>query len=242
MSLPSLGRLPAVEFLRPFVWLFMQSLHKVRFVGWERVPQEIGPEGLILVSNHASLLDPIITQGLFTAAVRWMTDRTQMPAAANWFWQRVRAIPVDFGPRDSEAFAEAIAHVRSGGLLGVFPEGGLPRPPNEIRPFLPGVGALVARTGAPVLLLWINGGPRAPGLLDSLFLRTNITITVIGVVKFEGDEARDVRAITERLRHEIAQASGWPLNDEPMSHLRRQRRKAQRAAQRAASRGSNSPA
>ncbi len=228
VALPNLGRLPLVQLLRPFVWLFMQSFHQVRFVGFERIPREIGPEGLVLVSNHASLVDPLILQALTVTSVRWMTDRSQMPAAANWFWKGTRVIPVSFGPRDAEAFAEAVAHVRSGGVLGVFPEGGLPRPPNEIRPFLPGVGAIVARSKAPVLLIWVSGGPRADGLLRSLFTRSLITVTVIGVVRFEGEEARDVNAIAEHLRREIARVSGWPLNDEPLPHLRAAARRHQR--------------
>jgi len=221
VALPQHGRLPMVDFFRPLVWTLMRLVHQVHFIGWTKVPRDIGPEGLVLVSNHASLLDPIILQGLFVAAVRWMMDRSQMPAAANWFWKRVRVIPVDFGPRDSEAFAEAMEHVRSGGVLGVFPEGGLARPPREIRPFMPGVGAIVARSRAPVLLVWIDGGPRGGGVLRSMFTPTRITVTVIGVIRFEGREARSVTAITERLRHEIAAASGWPLNDEALPHLRR---------------------
>ncbi|MBM4113871.1 MAG: 1-acyl-sn-glycerol-3-phosphate acyltransferase [Phycisphaerae bacterium] len=218
-SLPNLGRLPIVQFLRPLVWLFMQSFHRVRFVGFRKVPREIGPEGMILVSNHASLVDPLILQALTVASVRWMMDRSFMSSGGNWFWRRTRVIPVEFGPKDADAFAEAIAHVKAGGVLGVFPEGGLPRPPRELRPFLPGVGAIVARTKAPVLLVWVDGGPRAPSVGESLFRRSEITVTVVDVVRFEGREARDVKGITARLRERIAAASGWPLNDEPMPHL-----------------------
>lgn len=217
--LPDGGETPIVRLLRPLVWLVMQSLHRVRFAGFEKVPRTIGPEGLVLVSNHSSLVDPLILQALCVSAVRWMMDASFMSSRGGWFWRATKVIPVSFGPGDAEAFADAVAHVRSGGVLGVFPEGGLPRPPCEIRPFLPGVGAIVARTKAPVLLVWVNGGPRANGVLGSILTRSEITVTTLGVIRFEGREARDIEGITRRLRAEIARASGWPINDEPLPHM-----------------------
>lgn len=217
-SLPRRGRSVVVECVRPFVWMLARLIHRVRYEGWERVPMEIGPEGLIVAANHTAGLDPVLAQVRIGALIRWMMDRTQMKRVAGWFWRRLRVIPVDFGPGDAAAFRETLAHLRSGGVVGVFPEGGLERPPEQIRPFLPGVGALVARSRAPVLLLWIHGGPKHPRVFRSLLIPSRSVVTVVGVYRFEGREARDVRGIAEHLRRELARASGWPLHEEPLPH------------------------
>lgn len=219
--LPRRGALRLVSALRPFLWMFARIVHRVRFQGWERVPRDIGAEGLIVVANHTAGTDPVLAQLRMGASIRWMMDRTQMKWIAGWFWRRVRVIPVDFTPGDSSAFRQALAHLGSGGVVGVFPEGGIERPSGQIRPFLAGAGALVARSRAPVLLLWIHGGSAQSGVFRSLVRPSRSVVTVIGVYRFEGPAARDLRGITATLRHELARVSGWPLNDEPLPHLRR---------------------
>lgn len=231
-----------VSLLMPFLRLGARLIHRLRFEGWDLVPREIGPEGLIVVANHTSGTDPVLAQLRVGATIRWMMDRTQMVWPTGWFWRRLRVIPIDFGPGDSSAFREALGHLRQGGVLGLFPEGGIERPPGQIRPFQAGAGALVARSRAPVLLLWIHGGPKTPSVFRSLFTLSRSVVTVVGLYRFDSSsmtgaegtsDARTVRsasartrAIVEHLRSELARASGWPLNDEPLPHFARDARAA----------------
>lgn len=208
----------AVDWVRPFASILARLLHRVRYEGWESVPREIGSEGLIVVSNHGAGTDPVLAQIRLGAGIRWMMDRSQMMWGTRWFWRALRAIPIEFGPGDGAAFRDAVTHVRAGGVLGVFPEGGIERPPGEIRPFLQGVGALVARSRAPVLLLWIHGAPAHAGAFRSLFTPSRSVVRVVGVYRFEGKAGRDIPGITAHLRNELARVSGWPLNDEPLPH------------------------
>ncbi len=217
-SLPRDGRIPALQWVRPFIGLLARLFHRVRYEGWESVPREIGREGLLLAANHTAATDPVFAQLAIGSAIRWMMDRDQMRWPLRWYWRSLRVIPVEFGPGDSSAFREALGHLRAGGVLGVFPEGGIERPPGEIRPFLAGVGALVARSRSPVLLLWIHGAPPHAGILRSLFTPSRTIVRVVGLYRFEGAAGRDVRGISEHLRSELARVSGWPLNDEPLPH------------------------
>lgn len=218
--MPRKGRTLLIDLVRPFLWVYVRLLHRLRFEHWQCVPREIGPEGLIVVANHTAALDPVLQQVRLGASIRWMMDRTQMSKLVWWFWRWARVIPVDFKPSDVSAFRDALAHLRGGGVIGVFPEGGIERPPREIRPFLDGVGALVRRSRAPVLVLWLHGEPSHQGILRSLVTPSRSVVTVVGVYRFDSNQcARGIRDITEHLRRELSRASGWPLNDTPLLHL-----------------------
>jgi 1-acyl-sn-glycerol-3-phosphate acyltransferase len=92
-------------------------------------------------------------------------------------------------------------------VLGVFPEGGIERPAGTLRPFFPGVGLIIARSGAPVLPVWISGTPRTDTAWDSL-LRTSRTRVVFGpLIRPVGRDSED---IARQVRAWFKQVSGWP--------------------------------
>ena len=87
-------------------------------------------------------------------------------------------------------------------------------PPREIRPFHPGVGLIVARTKAPVLLCWISGTPDTNKMGKSMLSRSHSKVRFIELIDFKGE--RHAANIARILRERIAEVSGWPLNDEPI--------------------------
>ncbi|MFO0827962.1 MAG: lysophospholipid acyltransferase family protein [Phycisphaerales bacterium] len=203
------------------VRLWLRLFHHPTWIGWEQLPNRwrrvTPPEpdhGLIVVANHASGVDPFVLQMQLRHRIRWMMSEDQMiPAFAN-VWKHLEVLPVRYTADDAATFREAVRHVRAGGVLGIFPEGGIARPPNEVRPFLPGVGVLVARSKTPVLVAWIEGAPEAPNARVSLFKQSHVRAHCLGVVDFAGQ--RDSSEILRRLRQMILDASGWPANDEPL--------------------------
>jgi 1-acyl-sn-glycerol-3-phosphate acyltransferase len=144
--------------------------------------------------------------------IRWMMATETMSPSLNWLWALGQVIPVDRDGKDSAALREAVRHVKKGGILGVFPEGRITDPPREVRPFLPGVGFIIAKTKAPVLVAWVTGTPDTPDMNEALMTRSHGRVEFLDVMRF--DEGAKPEAITEALRMKIAQRSGWPLNDE----------------------------
>ena len=116
---------------------------------------------------------------------------------------------------DMAAAREAIRHVRSGGVVGIFPEGGIVRPTGQIRPFHQGVGLVIAKTEAPVLLTWVRGTPEATGMMAALKSRSRTFVDFIDRLEYTG--RRDPRGMTSRLRSRLSEASGWPLCQEPLA-------------------------
>ena len=109
--------------------------------------------------------------------------------------------------------------MQSGGIIGIFPEGRIVQPPEQIRPFYMGVGLIVARAQARVLLVWISGTPKADSMMESLTRRSRARVRFVDLIDFKGE--RDGHIITSQLRRRISEISRWPLNDEQMPpHVR----------------------
>jgi 1-acyl-sn-glycerol-3-phosphate acyltransferase len=160
-------------------WLFrFLGIAKVR--GWENFPKWQGR--VVVVSNHPSLLDPIILIGLFFPQylVRpFKYGPWNMAEKSNYgnllFWlMRPRLILIKRGDRRSElkGLISAKNALNAGGVMFLFPEGGRTSSakPGEvllasaagqkIRRFKPGCAWLAKETGALVLPLWVQGTDR----------------------------------------------------------------------------------
>ena len=211
-------RSPGGEPVTALLWLgvriYGRLMHRTTYTGLEHVPGTNRPGGLIVVSNHTGPIDPLLLQAACRFEIRWMMAANMMIPALDWLWKRHRMIPVARDGRDSGPAREAIRHVREGGCIGVFPEGAIVRPRGEVRPFQKGVGLIIKRTRAPVLLVWINGTPESPHMGPALRSRSRSHVVFIDRLEFA--KGTDAATITRTLRERVAEASGWPVNDEPL--------------------------
>ncbi|MBM4109033.1 MAG: 1-acyl-sn-glycerol-3-phosphate acyltransferase [Phycisphaerae bacterium] len=155
--------------------LHARAIHRLRVAGARHLPSDPGP--LIVVSNHTAGVDPLLIQAACPFEVRWMMGADMMVPAGRALWEHARVIPVDRARGDSAALRDAIRHLRAGGVLGVFPEGGIETPPGTPRPFEPGLGLLIARTGATTLPVVVDGTPRAVTAWGSLFTPSRSRVT-----------------------------------------------------------------
>lgn len=118
-------------------------------------------EPVIVVANHASGVDPILIQACCPFFIRWMMMREMMTPLLQPVWEWLQIIPVERNGRDTLAVRTAIRHLELGGVLGIFAEGGIERPYGVMMPFEPGVGLLVHKARARVLLAVVIGAPNA---------------------------------------------------------------------------------
>ncbi|MCL4210143.1 MAG: 1-acyl-sn-glycerol-3-phosphate acyltransferase [Phycisphaeraceae bacterium] len=207
-----------------FARFFCRVVHQVRVTGLEHLPPGGNRPGpLIVVSNHTCGLDPLLIAAACPFHIRWMMASNYMTPEARWFWRWVDVIPVSRDGKDTGPAREAIRHVREDrGCVGIFPEGGIPDPPGRIRPFQPGVGLIVSRSRAPVLLTWVSGTPRGTSPFGAVIKPSRSRVHFVGLFDFTGE--RDPQAIADRLRAELARASGWPLDDQPVPTARKRAR------------------
>jgi 1-acyl-sn-glycerol-3-phosphate acyltransferase len=187
---------------------------RVNYVGFEMLPKNPPDGGLIVVSNHTSGLDPVLIEYRCNYDIRWMMWAAMMVPGVKQFARWKRTIPITFGAGDRTALRSSMEILKNDGVIGIFPEGGIERPAEHIRPFMHGVGLLVAKSKARVLLLHISGIPERKNAFTPILLPCRARIEVIGVIDFEGE--RDMVKITEDLRTRIQATSGWPLEDAPL--------------------------
>ena len=122
------------------VWLRIENRHRMPRRG-----------GLIMIANHRSLSDPLV---LWYASPRHLcfmgrADILQIPLIGS-IARLARMIPVRQRTADRRALMEAIAAVKRGEALGIFPEGKLSET-GELMPFLPGILLILRQTKAPIL-------------------------------------------------------------------------------------------
>lgn len=139
--------------------LFCRAYFRIEFEGVENVPRE-GP--VILAANHVSYADPVWLSIPFPYPLRYMTwDQVfRVPLLGNLI-RALGAFPVKVeGAGDRGALRTSLLHLRAGGTLVIFPEGGRSRT-GEIMPFKPGVIRLALDAGAPIVPVTIIGGYEA---------------------------------------------------------------------------------
>ena len=81
--------------------------------------------GVLIVSNHASYLDPpIIGVGARYRPVHFMArDTLWNNTFGNWWLNNVGCIPVSRGTGDITALKKSINLLKDGNVLSIFPEG-----------------------------------------------------------------------------------------------------------------------
>ena len=138
--------------------LVFRTLFRVRRVG---PAPRLGLGGQILCPNHQSYLDPAFIQLVVGPRVTFvMTNAFYRVPGANLFFRLVGAIPVAPGRLAWSSVRRAVALLRTGATLVVFPEGKLSTT-GEIGVAQRGVGLLARRGRATVVPVAIDGSMRA---------------------------------------------------------------------------------
>ena len=125
-----------------------------RVIGAENMIEE-GP--CIIAANHCSYLDPPLVGIACRRAIHYLARKTLLdwPVLGPIF-PDLNVIPVDQNNADRSALRGVIRVVQNGGAVVVFPEGSR-SPDGRLQPAQPGLGMIVAKTGAPVVPVRICG-------------------------------------------------------------------------------------
>ena len=149
-------------------WIIFKLIFRQKVTGQENIPKD-GP--FIIVANHSSLLDPIILgvsikpKIIFVAAaylfeIRWL----------GYLLRMAKSIPVQ-RENDIKAIKQSLKILQQGGVLGIFPEGGIDRQKDNF-PVRAGAAYLATKVGVPIVPIKIKGAdkvlPRGAKFIISL--------------------------------------------------------------------------
>ena len=148
--------------------IIFKLFFRLKVTGQENIPQD-GP--FIIVANHSSLLDPVILgisikpKIIFVAAaylfkIGWLS----------YLLRKANSIPVQ-GENDISSLKRALKILQRGGVLGIFPEGGVDRQKDDL-PIKAGAAYLATKVGVPIVPIKIKGAdkvlPRGEKFIRSL--------------------------------------------------------------------------
>ncbi len=135
--------------------MFFRLVYRARWSGRDQIPR-CGP--IIYAANHQSHYDPPLIGCL--AADRPFSSVAQSglfsSGPSGWLMRQVGAIPLKRGQSDVSAVRIAIAQLRVGGCVLIFPEGGRTRD-GVLGPFHRGVLVLIRRSKAAVVPVAVDG-------------------------------------------------------------------------------------
>jgi len=189
------------------VRVYARLVHRTRITGLEHIPDE-GP--VLLVSNHTGSADPFLLIAYVPRLIRWIMVRNTSLTWASFVTDAGGTIYINQDGRDLEGTRQAIRALKDGGMVGIFPEGGIERPPETLLPFMPGVGLLIRRAKPTVVPAWISGTPKIDDALDALKRFSHARIEIGEPIEFSDEELASAEAITVALRRRLHEMSGWP--------------------------------
>lgn len=176
---------------------------KIDCKGSENIPRS---GGAVLVSNHISYLD-FIFDGLAAhpqkRLVRFMAKESVFRHRISGPLMRgMKHIPVD-RKQGEAAYAHALDSLRSGEIVGVFPEATI-SPSFTLKTFKSGAVRLAQEAGVPLIpmavwgtqRLWTKGRPRNFG-------RSHTPITIRVGEAMEAARDAHIGALTQRLRERV---------------------------------------
>ncbi|MEM0984105.1 MAG: lysophospholipid acyltransferase family protein [Planctomycetota bacterium] len=192
---------------------YARLVHNLRVRGGDRIPAEREPGPLIVVCNHTAGLDPVVVQCPCPFYIRWMMAEDMRAPQLEWFWTWWGIFFVDRAKRTPGGFKSAIRHLRAGGVVGIFPEGAIERPPRQLLPFLPGLGVLIKKSHARVLCVTIDGTPQYDPAWASLWHTSQTVVHFRELIDYAESDLGPAE-IVEDLERRFAIWTNWPRNED----------------------------
>lgn len=209
---------------------------RLRWDGREHLPPS-GP--YILAGNHVTMLDPVgMAVGVprrvtFVAKTKYYSGTSLKRRALAWFLRAVGQVPIN--PANAAAANPGLETardiLRSGGVMGMFPEG-TRSPDGRLYRGHTGIMRLALPMGVPVIPVGVRGtrGVRLPGQTGAR--RGRVTITYAAPLDLSRwshrrDDPEAWREATDALMRRIAELSGqeyldrYPTEDERAERDRR---------------------
>ncbi len=136
-----------------------------------RVP---GSGPAIIAPNHFSAMDHFFCGIYLRRRIRFMAKSQLFSGVLAPVLEHAGAFPVRRGNRDEDAIQTALAILRRGGVVVIYPEGGRSRSGKIGEQARPGVGRLALESGAPVVPVAIRGSQRVRSWRRLRFPRVSI--------------------------------------------------------------------
>ena len=147
------------KLLKPFVTIYYKFFFRPTIIGKENIPTS-GP--IILCGNHKHVHDQYNVMIVTKRVIHYMAKDEYFKGPHAWFYKLAGCISVDRTIKDEKAKNTALEILKSGGAVGIFPEGtrnktlGTPEE-VDLLPFKFGAVSLAKKTNALIVPFGISG-------------------------------------------------------------------------------------
>ena len=140
--------------VRPLFRAMFWILGPIKVRGAYRMPKE---GGVLILSNHLADVDPPALQVASPRVIRFMgkSELFEMPVLG-FVLKAFGVFAIKRGEPDRAALKFAMELIRSGQVVGIFPEGQISES-RELQPLKHGVALIARQTGCPVLCVGLAG-------------------------------------------------------------------------------------
>ena len=141
-------------FLRPFFTLYFKIRYNPKIIGKDNIPKK---GAVILVSNHFSNLD-FISMGVTTKrSIYFLAKDSLFKGLIKPILLLSGVIPVNRKIKDKSVLCNSKKVLKSGSVLGIFPEGTFNKTNNVLAPFKIGAVKLSYEENTPIVPIAIIG-------------------------------------------------------------------------------------
>jgi len=132
----------------------MKLVFNTKVTGLENIPDK----PYILAGNHRNMFDVVILITNIDDEIHFMAKKElfKLRILKNIF-SKMGAFPVDRNGKDIKAIKESFRILKSGEVLGIFPEGTRNKTDNVLLPFKEGVTSIASKTNVPIVPFGIGG-------------------------------------------------------------------------------------
>ncbi len=175
------------------------SMYRVRMAGLDNVPAT-GP--VLFAANHMNFWDGPVLFGQLPRRVSFLIKAEAVTGPIGWLLRNVGQYSIDRDAPSRDVMLAALAQLKAGGTIGLFPEG--TRGDGNVSTVFSGAGWLAARSNAVVIPIALRGTARPPGSSRRFRPAVNVLIgTPVTVPQGAGRTA--VAAATELVQSSLAE-------------------------------------
>ncbi len=152
--------------LTPLMRVLFRLYYNPTIINKEVIPKD-GP--ILIVGNHKHIYDQCLTIMATKRTIHYMAKKEYFDSKLAWFFKFVGCISVNRSIHDKEATKQALDILKSGGAIGLFPEGTRNKTKDKLLlPFKFGAVSMASKTNATIVPFGITG--------DYKFKSKNLTI------------------------------------------------------------------
>jgi 1-acyl-sn-glycerol-3-phosphate acyltransferase len=177
------------------MWFPVYRLH---LHGRDRIPAT-GP--VVVVANHSAFIDGPLLFGLFRRRTVFWVKQEMFTGPLGWVLPRLGQIPVRRGTADRTPLTSAVAVLRGGGLMAIFPEG--TRGSGDVEAVQQGAAWLARTVGATVVPVVCRGTRRPAGARRRFRPRVDVLVGQPVTIPAGGGRA-GLATASETIRAELA--------------------------------------